>query len=100
MEIVARNAPLILLVRTIYDQFNQTRNIIQTELQIDNFSTETRCGADQFECKAGVCIFENNNNCNGVCILSSWVNDGAEDCSDGSDEDATPDKGELIPSFK
>ena len=67
---------------------------------VDHFYTETRCGADQFECKAGVCIFENNNNCNGACILSSWVNDGAEDCSDGSDEDATPDKGELIPSFK
>ena len=30
----------------------------------------------------------------------SWVNDGAEDCSDGSDEGATPDKGELTLSFK
>ena len=53
-----------------------------------------KCNADQFKCKAGVCIFEDNNNCNGPCIKSSWVNDGANDCSDGSDE------GKLIPSFK
>ena len=100
MEIVDQSAQLILLVRTI--QFKQIRNNVQTELHmdIDHFSTETRCGADQFECKAGVCIFSNNNNCDGPCILSSWVNDGAEDCSDGSDEDATPDKGKLIHKLR
>ena len=65
-----------------------------------HFFTEKKCDADQFECKEGVCIFSDNANCNGPCILSSWVNDGAADCSDGSDEGTTTDDGELIPSFK
>ena len=46
-----------------------------------------KCAADQFQCKAGVCIYSNNANCNGPCILRSWANDKTEDCSDGSDED-------------
>ena len=45
------------------------------------------CGADQFQCKTGVCIYTDNSDCNGPCILRSWVNDKTEDCSDGSDED-------------
>ena len=66
---------------------------------IYHFLTEKQCGADQFECKAGVCIFSNNNNCHGPCIKNSWVNDGTAECSDGSDEGITADVGELIPSF-
>ena len=46
-----------------------------------------KCGADQFQCKAGICKYSDNANCNGPCILYSWANDGEEDCSDGSDED-------------
>ena len=65
-----------------------------------HFFTEKKCDADQFECKEGVCIFSDNANCNGPCILSSWVNDGAADCSDGSDEGTTTGQGELIPTFK
>ena len=45
------------------------------------------CDADQFECIAGDCKYSDNNNCNGPCIKSSWVNDGEPDCTDGSDEE-------------
>ena len=44
------------------------------------------CDADQFQCKAGDCKYSDNDNCNGPCIRSSWVNDGEADCTDGSDE--------------
>ena len=54
---------------------------------ISNITGITKCGADQFQCKAGVCIYSNNANCNGPCILASWANDNTEDCSDGSDEE-------------
>ena len=45
-----------------------------------------KCGADQFECHTGVCKYVKNPNCDGSCISSSWVKDGEEDCTDGSDE--------------
>ena len=44
------------------------------------------CDANQFRCNAGDCKYTDNNNCNGPCIRSTWVNDGEEDCTDGSDE--------------
>ena len=50
------------------------------------------CDADQFQCKAGDCKYIDNNNCNGPCIQSSWVNDGEADCTDGSDEGECSDK--------
>ena len=47
---------------------------------------DTTCGANQFQCDAGDCIYSDNANCNGQCIQNSWVNDGEADCTDGSDE--------------
>ena len=44
------------------------------------------CGANQFQCKSGVCKHDRNVDCDGPCIKNSWVNDGAIDCTDGSDE--------------
>ena len=55
--------------------------------KISKITGVTKCGADQFQCKAGVCIYSDNANCNGPCILASWANDNTEDCSDGSDEE-------------
>ena len=49
--------------------------------------TDTACSDNQFQCKAGDCIYSDNANCNGPCIKSSWVNDGEPDCTDGSDEE-------------
>ena len=46
---------------------------------ISNITGVTKCGADQFQCKAGVCLYIDNANCNGPC--------NTEDCSDGSDEE-------------
>ena len=54
---------------------------------ISKITGVTKCGADQFQCKAGVCVYSDNANCNGPCILASWANDNTEDCSDGSDEE-------------
>ena len=44
------------------------------------------CGANQFQCESGVCKHDKIANCNGPCIKKNWVNDGAIDCTDGSDE--------------
>ena len=58
--------------------------------KIHNFKKLTgaiTCGANQFQCKAGICLYTDNSNCHGPCIRSDWRNDGTEDCSDGSDEE-------------
>ena len=44
------------------------------------------CGANQFQCQLGVCKHDRNADCDGPCIKQDWVNDGAIDCTDGSDE--------------
>ena len=48
--------------------------------------TEVTCSADQFQCQKGVCIHKDDDECDGPCIPNDWVNDLAEDCTDGSDE--------------
>ena len=53
---------------------------------------QMNCDADQFQCKVGDCKYSDNDNCNGPCIQSSWVNDGEADCTDGSDEGEYFDK--------
>ena len=65
-----------------------------TSTQVSRISTisDTTCNADQFQCKAGDCKYIDNDNCNGPCIRSSWVNDGEADCTDGSDEGEYFDK--------
>ena len=55
--------------------------------QFQKFTGAITCGADQFQCKSGICLYTDNSNCNGPCILSDWTNDGTEDCTDGSDEE-------------
>ena len=44
------------------------------------------CGGNQYQCQAGVCKHDKNADCDGPCIKKDWVNDGAIDCTDGSDE--------------
>ena len=44
------------------------------------------CDANQFQCQSGICKHRKNPDCEGQCIKRSWVNDGEEDCTDGSDE--------------
>ena len=44
------------------------------------------CDANQFQCQSGICKRRKNPDCEGQCIKRSWVNDGEEDCTDGSDE--------------
>ena len=48
--------------------------------------TEVTCSANQFQCQSGVCTHHDDDDCEGPCIPNNWVKDGAEDCSDGSDE--------------
>ena len=45
------------------------------------------CGPDQFQCKSGVCVHADSNECDGPCITREWEKNGQEDCTDGSDED-------------
>lgn len=43
----------------------------------------TTCKLDEFRCKSGKCMYKG---CSGPCIPKDYVNDGEQDCSDGSDE--------------
>jgi len=51
------------------------------------------CGEDHTKCKYGVCRWKDckknipwTHRCEGQCIPKSWLKDGEEDCTDGSDE--------------
>ena len=44
------------------------------------------CSETEFQCKTGGCKYDNDSDCSGSCIPKSWVQDGMEDCDDGSDE--------------
>ena len=44
------------------------------------------CTSSEFDCKAAGCTNPDNEKCTGTCIPKSWVNDGEEECADGSDE--------------
>jgi hypothetical protein len=44
------------------------------------------CTSSEFDCKAAGCTNPDNEKCTGTCIPKSWVNDGKEECADGSDE--------------
>ena len=45
------------------------------------------CNEYQFDCKSEGCKDPTNLLCvHGSCIPKSWVNDGLEECADGSDE--------------
>ena len=57
------------------------------------------CNANQFQCQSGICKHNKNPDCEGQCIKNSWVNDGEEDCTDGSDESLTEPKGGMISDF-
>ena len=55
-------------------------------MRIIHFSILDECLEGQFQCKAGKCKYNDDDYCKGSCIPKSWVKDGNEDCTDGSDE--------------
>ena len=44
------------------------------------------CESSEFDCKDAGCTNPGNEKCRGTCIPKHWVNDGDEECADGSDE--------------
>ena len=60
-----------------------TTKTVTTTTAIADTST---CTSSEFDCKAAGCTNPDNEKCIGTCIPKSWVNDGGEECADGSDE--------------
>ena len=52
-------------------------------------SFSEKCNETQFNCKAGSCKYNDNTYCDGSCIPKIWLNNGRNDCTDGSDEPLT-----------
>ena len=61
--------------------------LMYTYSKIILFFSVTTCKSDQFDCKEAGCA-NPDWTCEGTCIFKGWVNNGKEDCADGSDEGA------------
>ena len=44
------------------------------------------CLSSEFDCKVAGCMHPDHELCRGTCIPKYWVNDGEDECADGSDE--------------
>ena len=62
-------------------------NDVQVTKNYSFFSVIT-CKSSEFDCKEAGCTNPDNKGCEGTCIPKIWVNDGEEECADGSDEGA------------
>ena len=51
----------------------------------DSFFSAT-CKSSEFDCLEAGCTNPDNEKCRDTCIPKSWVNNGKEECADGSDE--------------
>ena len=70
------------LLKSMFDiSLKPTRLLMQSYVFVSGECSET-----EFQCKTGGCKYVNDSDCNGSCIPKGWVQDGMEDCDDGSDE--------------
>jgi len=70
----------------VNDLVGQNASVTGWGVQISRITTKP-CNEYQFDCKSDGCKDPENNFCvHGSCIPKSWVNDGLEECADGSDE--------------
>ena len=56
------------------------------------------CKSSEFDCKSAGCM--DPEECRGTCIPISWVNDGEEECADGSDEGTIGTKKFILLYFR
>ena len=56
-----------------------------------------KCNETQFQCRSGECKYDYSTDCKGSCIPSNWLNNGIEDCTDGSDEPLSGNSQIIIP---
>ena len=62
--------------------------IYVTESCFTTIIAKVVCSSSEFDCKVAGCMNPDEEECRGTCIPKNWVNDGGEECADGSDEGA------------
>jgi hypothetical protein len=88
--VVCTATPFLLFTYVGQNQLNSNsinKSIRETTMKNSSLlGITSTCKSSEFDCKAAGCTNPENKNCKVTCIPKFWVNNGREECADGSDE--------------